>query len=252
MRCDHAAGPGGEQQYRGQRKRNRCEHRDQDGAYRAVDFWSERRERTAERDENGCRQHTHVVVIPGAIRKPRVCGDRVDVDPSRCSVGGKADRAENNRHRRAPAADGGKAERMRRQRSAGKHERPRGVVLKLFEARQFHELMPRGDAPGADRGDNESADEEDQEGPGKPACPVEERNHKGRSMGRPTPSMLPQASFATRQLRGRSRGSRSNAPPRLLCGPSAGRGATTGTGFFESVRCIGACAPEAARIRSDL
>ena len=73
---------------------------------------------------------------------------------------------------------------MRRQRNAGKHERPRGVVLKPFEARQFHELMPRSDAPGADRGDNEPADEKDQEGPGEPACPVEERNHKGRSMGR--------------------------------------------------------------------
>jgi hypothetical protein len=38
--------------------------------------------------------------------------------------------------------------------------------------------MPRSDAPRTDRGDDETADQEDQQSPGKPACPVEERNHE--------------------------------------------------------------------------
>src|SRR5438552_6038629 len=61
---------------------------------------------------------------------------------------------------------------------AGKHERPGRVVLKPLESQRHDQLMPRSDAPAADRGNDETGDQEHQGSPGNPAYVVEERNHE--------------------------------------------------------------------------
>src|SRR2546430_10129765 len=105
--------------------------------------------------------------------------------------------------------------------------------------------MPRGDAPGADRGDNETADEEDQEGPGQPACPFDERNHEEWSVARHdtidvTLSELRNPTARRPIARGSRSGAAATTALRSVRGP---RRRSPEPGFFESVRAIGAGAP---------
>ena len=155
-----AAGPGAEQQQQRERDGRRGHERRDDRAQRPARGRVHRRQREAQRDQDQCRQHTHVVVAAGAERQPRQREYRPDGDQVRNGVRDEAKSAQHDRHRGEQPRKGAETQRPRDQRGAGEGERPGGVVLDALEperdgGRRLARVPTRDDVD-AERDDGEA------------------------------------------------------------------------------------------------